>query len=120
MSEYRLQVEYAPAIASYTFASDKTVVFQKLKELPTTLQTPSVKTEFDLSQTWANFAEQALDGEYAESETKCWRGHYEEFGRVMLELMRMSRDKDAIEFKPLAEMTPDLEEFTFIAEPNSS
>jgi hypothetical protein len=120
MNEYKLQVKYSPPITSYTFESDKTVVFQKMKELPTALQTQSVKTEFDLSKAWADFAEQALVGEYAESETKCWRGHYEQFGRVMLELMRMSRDKDAMKFKPLAETTPDLEEFSFIAEPSGT
>jgi hypothetical protein len=117
MSEYKLQVEYLPPIASYTFANDKTLVFQKMKELPVALQSQSVKTEFDLSKAWAEFAEQALDGEYAESKTKCWHGHYEQFGRVMLELMRMSRDKKEQKIKAIAEMTPDIENFTFIAEP---
>jgi hypothetical protein len=117
MNDYKLQVEYLPPIASYTFANDKTVVFQQMKELPVALQSQSVKTEFDLSKAWAEFAEQALDGEYAESKTKCWYGHYEQFGRVMLELMRMSRDKKEQKIKAIAEMTPDIEDFTFIAEP---
>ncbi len=120
MNEYKLQVEYPPAIASYTFASDKTVVFHKLKELPDLIKSTEIKNEYDLAKAWADFAEQALIGEFAESKTKCWRGHYEQFGRVMLELMRMSRDKILEKNKAIAEMTPDLNNFTFIGQPGDT
>jgi len=120
MSEYKLQVEYPPAIASYTFENDKTVVFQKMKELPDLLKSAEINNEYDLAKAWADFAEQALIGEFAESKLTCWRGHYEQFGRVMLELMRMSRDKVNEENKAIVEMTPDLDNFTFIGQPGDT
>lgn len=117
MTEYKCKPEFSAPIISYTFADDKTLVFQKMKDLPAIIQTKESINEFDLAKAWADFAEQALVGEYAESELKCWRGHYEQFGRVMLELMRMSKNKEEEKNKTLIEMIPDLENFNFIAEP---
>ncbi len=120
MSEYRLENEFAPPIVSYTFANDKTVAFQQMKELPDSIQSTDIKNEFGLAKAWADFAEEALVGEFAESKLQCWRGHYEQFGRVMLELMRMSRDKANEKVKAIAEMTPDLDNFKFIGQPGDT
>jgi hypothetical protein len=120
MSEYRLTNEFPPPIVSYTFANDKTVVLQQLKELPVLIQSSAIKNEFDLAKAWADFAEQALVGEFAESTLRCWSGHYEQFGRVMLELMRMSRDKANEKIKAITEMMPDIDKFTFIGQPGGT
>lgn len=123
LNEYRIEdIHNIKAISNYTFEDDKTVVFQKLKELPRNIQTQNVKTEFELAKCWCDFAEQALgEDEYAESKQVCWYGHYELFGRVMLEIMRLSRDKESYKDKPyLYEMIPDLDDLEFIGEPTGT
>ena len=109
-------------LLKYTFANDKTVSLQILKDLPESIQTRDVLTEFDLAKSWSKFAKEALgDDEFAESSLTCWHGHYEQFGRVMLELMRMSRDKESfVENKELYALTIDLSDLSYIAEPTSS
>ena len=50
-----------------------------------------LKTEHDVITKWAEFSKQALEGKYAESKVKCWIGHYEQFGVVMLNYGKMCR-----------------------------
>jgi hypothetical protein len=119
MKQYKLVDNYS-RITSYTFKNDKNTLLMKLKDLPDSIQTRDVKTEFDLAKSWCDFAKQALVGEYAEANMTCWEGHYQQFGRVMLELMRMSRDKAQAQRIAAFEMIPDLENFTFIAEPSGT
>ena len=117
---HKLKDKYESCILlNYTFANDNTVSFQILKDLPESIQTENVINEFDLAKSWCNYAKQALgDDEFSESSLTCWHGHYEQFGRVMLELMRMSRDKESHkENEKLYELIPDLTDFEYIAEP---
>lgn len=48
-------------------------------------------TEYDVIMAWADLARNAHIGKYRESDLKCWEGHYEQFGLVMLNLANMSR-----------------------------
>lgn len=50
-----------------------------------------LRTEQDIIEAWANLARDALVGEFRESDQRCWVGHYEQFGMVMLNLANMSR-----------------------------
>ena len=119
---YRLLLEKAVKplpIVDYSFASDSALELMKTKLLPSTIQNTKIKTEFDLAQAWSGFAKKLLgQRKLAESEIVCWDGHYDQLGRVMLELMRMSRDKpEMLSKEEVYEMIPDLEEITFIGKP---
>ena len=124
MKYYRLkQDEWKTSpIVDYTFDKDKEAIFMKLTDLPMQIQTPTSKTEFDLAKNWCDFAKQSIGKvEYAESEMPCWDGHYQQFGRVMLELMRLSRDKSKLDkSRVFYEMVPNIEDFTFIGEPSGT
>ncbi len=119
---YRLKLEKTAKpllIVDYSFGGDTVLERMKVAPLPSAIQNAKVKTEFDLAQAWSNFARKSLgQRKLAESEIECWDGHYDQLGRVMLELMRMSRDKPEMLTKAgVYEMIPDLEEITFIAKP---
>jgi hypothetical protein len=94
----------------------------KLTDLPSIIKTPSSITEFDLAFNWSNFAKQSIGKvEYSESDIPCWNGHYEQFGRIMLEIMRLSRDKKMLDkSKAFFEMIPNIEDLTFIGEPSGT
>jgi len=119
---YRLLLEKTVKplpIVDYSFESDNALELMKTKLLPSTIQNTKIKTEFDLAQAWSGFAKKLLgQRKLAESEIVCWDGHYDQLGRVMLELMRMSRDKpEMLSKEEVYEMIPDLEEITFISKP---
>ena len=50
-----------------------------------------LSTEHQVITDWATVCREALSGDYKESETSCWEGHYEQFGLVMLNLAKMCR-----------------------------
>ncbi len=87
--EYQLTDSYNLAI-NYRYVDDKIIHFSKLVEQPTDGRT-YLKTEHNVITAWAEFAKQALEGEYSESELKCWDGHYEQFGMVILTYANMCR-----------------------------
>ena len=122
MEEYRLQIDKTAKplmIIDYTFGGDRSLELMKSTNLPTALQNAKVKTEFDLAHAWSEFARKYLETTREIAATPiCWQGHYDQLGRVMLELMRMSRDKpEMLGKEEVYEMIPDLEEIIFIAKP---
>ena len=123
MEQYRLQIDKTAKpllIIAYTFGGDRNLELMKSTHLPTALQNAKVKTEFDLAQAWSDFARKYLEKtkELASTPT-CWNGHYEQLGRVMLELMRLSRDKrEMMDAEAVYEMIPELEEIPFVSKPS--
>lgn len=87
--EYQLTDRHNLAI-NYRYVDDKIVYFSKLVEQPTDGGS-YLKTEHNIIIEWADFARQALEGEDPESKIKCWEGHYEQFGMVMLNYANMCR-----------------------------
>jgi hypothetical protein len=92
----------------------------KSTNLPTSLQNAKVKTEFDLAHAWSEFARKYLEVTKEIAATPiCWQGHYDQLGRVMLEMMRLSRDKQEMDDKEgVYEMIPNLEEIPFVSKPS--
>jgi hypothetical protein len=87
--EYQLNDSFNLAI-NYRYVDDKIIHFTKLIEQPSEGR-GYLKTEHDVITAWADFAKHALEGEDAESEIKCWKGHYDQFGMVMLNYANMCR-----------------------------
>lgn len=53
-----------------------------------------LRTEYDVIKSWADFARDALEGDYPDFQSSglaCWAGHYDQFGMVMMNLANMSR-----------------------------
>jgi hypothetical protein len=124
MEEYRLKIDKTAKpllIIDYTFGGDRNLELMKATLLPTPLQNAKVKTEFDLAQAWSVFANQYLQMTKEIAATPiCWEGHYDQLGRVMLEMMRLSRDKkDMVDQEGVYEIIPNLEEIPFISKPSS-
>lgn len=123
MEEYRLKIDKTAKpllIIDYTFGSDRNLEQMKAINLPTTLQNAKVKTEFDLAQAWCIFAKKYLEKTKEIAATPiCWEGHYDQLGRVMLEMMRLSRDKqEMVNQEDVYDIIPHLEEITFISKPS--
>jgi hypothetical protein len=123
MKEYRLQIDKTAKpllIIDYTFGSDRQLELMKSTNLPTALQNAKVKTEFDLAYAWSEFARKYLEKTKEIAATPiCWQGHYDQLGRVMLEMMRLSRDKqDMSSQEDVYEIIPNLEEIPFISKPS--
>jgi hypothetical protein len=123
MEEYRLQIDKTAKpllIIDYTFGSDRSLELMKSTHLPTTLQNAKVKTEFDLALAWSEFIRKYLEKTKEIAATPiCWQGHYDQLGRVMLEMMRLSRDKEEMEDREgVYEMIPTLEEIPFVSKPS--
>lgn len=123
MKEYRLQIDKTAKpllIIDYTFLGDHYLDLMKSTALPASLQNAKIKTEFDLAKAWSDFARKYLEKTKAIASTPlCWAGHYEQLGRVMLELMRLSRDKQEMMSKEaIYEMIPNLEEIPFVSKPS--
>ena len=123
MEEYRLKIDKTAKpllIIDYTFGSDRQLELMKSTNLPTTLQNAKVKTEFDLAYTWSEFARKYLEKTKEIAATPIsWQGHYDQLGRVMLEMMRLSRDKqDMVGQEDVYEIIPNLEEIPFISKPS--
>jgi hypothetical protein len=124
MEEYRLKIDKTAKpllIIDYTFGGDRNLELMKATLLPTPLQNAKVKTEFDLAQAWSVFANKYLQKTKEIAATPiCWEGHYDQLGRVMLEMMRLSRDKkDMVDQEGVYEIIPNLEEIPFISKPSS-
>ena len=124
MEEYRLKIDKTAKpllIIDYTFGSDRNLELMKATLLPTPLQNAKVKTEFDLAQAWSIFANKYLQMTKEIAATPiCWEGHYDQLGRIMLEMMRLSRDKkDMVDQEGVYEIIPNLEEIPFISKPSS-
>jgi hypothetical protein len=122
MEEYRLQIDKTAKpllIIDYTFGGDQNLELMKSTNLPTGLQNAKVKTEFDLAHAWSEFARKYLEMTNEIAATPiCWQGHYDQLGRVMLEMMRLSRDKQEMDDKEgVYEMIPNLEEIPFVSKP---
>jgi len=123
MEEYRLQIDKTEKpllIIDYTFGGDRNLELMKSTNLPTPLQNAKVKTEFDLAYAWSEFARKYLEMTKEIAATPiCWQGHYDQLGRVMLEMMRLSRDKQEMADKDgVSEIIPHLEEIPFISKPS--
>lgn len=52
---------------------------------------PLLETEHDVIKSWSDFAKNAFSPEFENSDLKCWEGHDEQFGMVMLNLAKMDR-----------------------------
>ena len=108
-------------LLNYIFESDKSITFLALKDIPKLLQTSNVKTELDLVKAWANFAKISIeDKEFGESKMPIWIGHYEQFGRVILEMVRIVSNKDEYKNKAIYEIIPKLEEIKYLGEPTGT
>jgi len=122
MEEYRLQIDKTAKpllIIDYTFGGDRSLELMKSTNLPTALQNAKVKTEFDLAHAWSEFARKYLETTREIAATPiCWQGHYDQLGRVMLEMMRLSRDKQEMVNTEVYEIIPNLEELPFISKPS--
>jgi len=123
MEEYRLKIDKTAKpllIIDYTFGSDRNLELMKATNLPTTLQNAKVKTEFDLAHAWSIFAKKYLEKTNEIAATPiCWGGHYDQLGRVMLEMMRLSRDKQQmVDTEGVYEIIPHLEEIRFVSKPS--
>jgi hypothetical protein len=123
MEEYRLKIDKTAKpllIIDYTFGGDRQLELMKSTNLPTALQNAKVKTEFDLAYAWSEFARKYLEKTKEIAATPiCWQGHYDQLGRVMLEMMRLSRDKqDMSSQEDVYEIIPNLEEIPFISKPS--
>ena len=123
MEEYRLKLgktEKPLLIVDYTFDGDRHLELMKATHLPTSLQNAKVKTEFDLAYAWSEFARKYLESTKEIAGTPiCWSGHYDQLGRVMLEMMRLSRDKQEMDDKEgVYEMIPNLDEISFVSKPS--
>ena len=122
MEEYRLQIDKTAKpllIIDYTFGSDRSLESMKSTNLPTALQNAKVKTEFDLAHAWSEFVRKYLEKTREIAATPiCWQGHYDQLGRVMLEMMRLSRDKQEMVNAEVYEIIPNLEELPFISKPS--
>jgi len=88
-NEYQLKDSDNLAI-NYRYADDKLIYFSKIIEQPSNSK-KYIKTEHNLITEWADFAKQSLEGQYPESNIKCFEGHYEQFGMVMLTYANMCR-----------------------------
>jgi hypothetical protein len=124
MEEYRLQIDKTAKpllIIDYTFGGDRGLEQMKSTPLPTALQNTKVKTEFDLAYAWSEFARNYLESTKEIAGTPlCWSGHYDQLGRVMLEMMRLCRDKqEMINMEGIYEMIPNLEEIPFVSKPSN-
>lgn len=69
-----------------------------------------LETEHDVIMAWADFARDALEGVSPDADSsglRCWNGHYEQFGMVMLTLANMTRYRKngRGEWNPLYEST---------------
>ncbi|QWD99954.1 hypothetical protein FD967_07910 [Polynucleobacter sp. JS-Mosq-20-D10] len=123
MEEYRLKIDKTEKpllIIDYTFGGDRNLELMKASNLPTSLQNAKVKTEFDLAQAWSIFARKYLEKTKEIASTPiCWEGHYDQLGRVMLEMMRLSRDKQEMANQEDAyDIIPNLEEIPFVSKPS--
>ena len=123
MEEYRLKLgktEKPLLIVDYTFDGDRHLELMKATQLPTSLQNAKVKTEFDLAYAWSEFARKYLESTKEIAGTPiCWSGHYDQLGRVMLEMMRLCRDKQEMDDKEgVYEMIPNLDEIPFVSKPS--
>jgi hypothetical protein len=70
---------------------------------------------------WSEFARNYLESTKEIAGTPlCWSGHYDQLGRVMLEMMRLCRDKqEMINMEGIYEMIPNLEEIPFVSKPSN-
>jgi hypothetical protein len=123
MEKYRLQINQTAKpllIIDYTFEGDRNLALMKSTQLPSALQNAKVKTEFDLAQAWSTFVRKYLEKTKELASTPiCWEGHYDQLGRVMLEMMRLSRDKeDMVDTEGVYEIIPNLEEIPFVSKPS--
>jgi hypothetical protein len=123
MEEYRLRIDKTAKpllIIDYTFDGDSSLDAMKATPLPSKLQNAKVKTEFDLAYAWSSFARNYLkQTEEIASTPLCWEGHYDQLGRVMLELMRLSRDKQSMAENEdgVYDLIPEIEEIPFVSKP---
>ena len=69
----------------------KEVTFHSLKGIEPEDKNNYLSTEHDVISDWITTSRESLLGEFKESETPCWEGHYEQFGLVMLNLANMCR-----------------------------
>ena len=89
MTTYRLNGKGKYSALNYRY-TEKESLFHRLRDIPNDFKGVVVKTEHQVISVWSSFAKEALIGEFSESKIKCWQGHYEQFGRVMLQLANIS------------------------------
>jgi hypothetical protein len=87
---YKLEDRYNKPALRYRYGDDGIDYSKRLVE-PSDDGCHFLRTEQDVIHAWADYAKQSLVGEYRESDQRCWVGHYEQFGMVMLTLGRISR-----------------------------
>jgi hypothetical protein len=114
MEEYRLKIDKTEKpllIIDYTFGGDRNLELMKSTNL---------KTEFDLAYAWSDFARKYLEKTKEIAATPiCWQGHYDQLGRVMLEMMRLSRDRqEMVNQEGVYDIIPNLEEIPFVSKPS--
>lgn len=78
----------------------KEITFYSLKGVEPDEGSRFLATEHEVIMDWATVSNEALTSkEFKESDTPCWEGHYEQFGRVMLNLANMCRDRKTLDGK---------------------
>lgn len=83
--------------------------------LPTSFQSPDLKTEDDFIQLWMNFSYFPFENNPAFSKIHPWKGHCEQFARVMLQFMRWCDKRqtwDGTQIKSFDMIMPDREVIT--------
>jgi hypothetical protein len=90
-NQYRLRDDFGKSPFLNFRYEEKEVTFRSLKGIEAVDDSRYLSTEHEVITDWATVCKDALSGEYKESETPCWEGHYEQFGLVMLNLANMCR-----------------------------
>ena len=108
--EYRYQGVWSDhADINFRYGDDGIDYSSRLVE-PSKSGVSYLKTEHDVIMAWADFAKDALEGVSPDADSsglKCWSGHYEQFGMVILTLANMTRYRKngRGEWNPLYEST---------------
>jgi hypothetical protein len=96
---YRLRDEFnSSPLLDYRYQG-KEITFHALKGIEPENKFSFLSTEHHVITDWMRFSEQALEDPHAESEIKCWPGHHEQFGLVMLNYGKMCKNRKNFEGK---------------------
>lgn len=89
---YKVDNPFNPFL-SYEYNDGKEMSYMLMSSCAP-LSKHALPTANDVILAWAEFAKEALEGEYAEAKVPCWSGHYEQFGRLMYHLIDVTVRKD--------------------------
>lgn len=114
--QYKVQkhIRESEVVFCYRYDEDNRKFHSELV-LPSSFQSPDLKTEDDFIQIWMNFSYYPFDSSPAFSNIRPWKGHCEQFARVMLQFMRWCDRRqtwDGAQIKSLEMIMPDREVIT--------